>query len=196
MMKLIKLLVTVFSVFAIQSVYANLNQYSDKALRLNIEFPEQYATQVGFRSAKYRESRSSVFPRRIKAPGERVFIFSPRHQSWAAYSADGNLVGYGRGNGGANFCRDIGRPCRTPIGSFRVRSKGSPDCRSSKYPLPKGGAPMPYCMHFLRGYAIHGSPGIANYNSSHGCIRVYTQAASWLSQYFMKHGTRVIVTSY
>ena len=43
---------------------------------------------------------------------------------------------------------------------FSVKRKGLPSCVSSKFPLGKGGAPMPYCMFFRGGYAIHGSPRI------------------------------------
>ncbi len=55
---------------------------------------------------------------------------------------------------------------------------------------------MPYCMFFTGNYAIHGSPRISNRNGSHGCIRVTTTAARWLSQHFLRHGTRVVVLPY
>lgn len=140
--------------------------------------------------------RSRGFPAKRKATGNRVFIFSPRMKAWAAYDANGNLVRTGRASGGKHYCRDVGRSCRTPRGVFRIISKRGPKCRSSRYPVGKGGAPMPYCMFFSKYYAIHGSPDVPNYNASHGCVRVIPSAARWLSRNFIRIGTTVIVTSY
>lgn len=126
---------------------------------------------------------------------ERVFEFSPKHLRWRAYK-NGRLVRSGRASGGRGYCPDIRRSCRTPPGHFRVYRKQGPGCRSSKYPRPRGGAKMPYCMHYYRGYAIHGSHNVPNYNASHGCIRVIPSDAKWLNHNFMKIGTRVIVKSY
>lgn len=154
----------------------------------------------GVESVDHRFDNPKLFfvslPDQIKPHGEKVFIFSPKHLRWAAYDRHGNLVNEGKANGGSHWCRDVGRPCRTPRGVFRVHTKGSSYCRSSKYPRPRGGAPMPYCMYFKGGYAIHGSPQIGNRNSSHGCIRVKTDKARWLSENFITKGTKVIVWSY
>ncbi len=139
---------------------------------------------------------NSVFPKQIAGSNRRTFVFSPRYKIWAAYDKSGRRMAHGIANGGAHYCADVGRPCRTPRGNFAVHSKGSFACKSSKYPLPRGGAPMPYCMHFNKGYAIHGSPQISNRNGSHGCIRVTTSAAQWLSSNFMRIGTRVKVLPY
>ena len=158
---------------------------------------ENEALAVHSRSSGVRfRGLKRAFPYRISPPGVRLFIFSPRDKAWAAYLPNGKLVGYGRASGGANWCRDVGRPCRTPRGKFRVYSLGLPSCRSSRYPKPKGGAPMPYCMFFSKYYAIHGSPHVPNYNASHGCIRVKPKAAKWLRYHFITIGTRVVVTSY
>ncbi len=136
-------------------------------------------------------------PSRIDSHGERVFIFSPRYKQWAAYDSRGVRVAYGKANGGSHYCKDVGRACRTPQGVHRIIRKGTSACRSSKYPKPRGGAPMPYCMFFHgAGYAIHGSPQIGSRNTSHGCVRVKTSAAKWLHQYFLKPGTKVVVQSY
>jgi hypothetical protein len=134
--------------------------------------------------------------RRFNSGGERVFVFSPRYKQWGAYDRDGYRVSGGIANGGSDYCSDLGRRCHTPVGVFRVRSKGSPGCVSNKFPLGRGGSPMPYCMFFRGGYAIHGSPYISNRNGSHGCIRVHTHAARWLHRYFMRPGTKVIVLPY
>ncbi len=125
-----------------------------------------------------------------------TFIYNPKTLIWNAYAPDGSLVKSGRGSGGANYCRDVKRSCRTAVGVFQVYAKGNANCKSSKYPLGRGGAPMPWCMFFKGGYAIHGSNDIRNYNASHGCIRVYPADASWLSLNFMRIGTVVIVKRY
>jgi hypothetical protein len=125
----------------------------------------------------------------------KVFIFDPKVLQWYAYY-NGNLINSGRASGGRHYCPDIHRPCRTPTGVFRVNSKGGPDCKSSKYPVGRGNAPMPWCMFFHRGYAIHGSWAVPGYNASHGCIRVLPAAAQWLNHHFMNAGTTVIVRGY
>lgn len=138
----------------------------------------------------------SGMPSQHSTNGQRVFVFSPRLKMWAAYNEDGQQVAGGRANGGSHYCSDLGHPCRTPGGVFRVHSKGTANCVSRKFPVGRGGAPMPYCMYFLGGYAIHGSPYISDHNGSHGCIRVQTSAARWLHQNFMRQGTKVVVLSY
>jgi len=134
--------------------------------------------------------------KKVRGHGEKMFVFSPRKKKWAIYDASGNRIAYGPANGGAHYCADTGRACRTPGGTYRIHTKKGADCVSSKYPLGGGGAPMPYCMFFRGGYAIHGSPSISNVNGSHGCIRVTTTAARWLHSNFIRHGTKVVVLSY
>lgn len=125
-----------------------------------------------------------------------TFVFNPRAHTWTAINDAGHVVRSGRASGGAGYCKDIHRSCRTPVGTFRVWSKGSASCRSSRYPLPHGGARMPYCMFFSKYYAIHGSDDVPNYNASHGCIRVHPGDAHWLSSNFIHIGTTVKVKSY
>lgn len=129
---------------------------------------------------------------RYQAP-QKVFVFSPRDKHWVAYE-NGHKVASGVANGGMDGHR-------TPVGVFHVMDKAGPYHVSSVYPKYKngsrGGAPMPYAMHFTKiGHAIHGSPQIYNHNSSHGCIRVKTSAAKWLNESFMTRGTTVIVRPY
>ena len=123
-------------------------------------------------------------------------VFSPRNHTWTAINDSGHVVRSGRASGGAGYCKDIHRSCRTPVGTYSVWSKGSVSCRSSRYPLPHGGARMPYCMFFSKYYAIHGSDDVPNYNASHGCIRVHPSDAYWLSHNFVHNGTTVKVKSY
>ena len=127
---------------------------------------------------------------------EKKFVFSPRSLRWYAYASDGSLIKSGRASGGKSYCKDIGRSCRTVSGTYRVQRKGSASCRSTRYPVGGGGAPMPYCMFYSRYYAVHGSYDVPNYNASHGCVRVQPSAARWLHQNFMNIGTKVVIGSY
>ena len=125
-----------------------------------------------------------------------TFVFSPHTLKWKAINSNGKVVRTGRGSGGRSYCKDIKRSCRTPSGTYSIISKRGANCRSSRYPLGKGGAPMPYCMFFSKHYAIHGSPDVPNYNASHGCVRVKPNDARWLHKNFIHIGTKVIIKSY
>ncbi len=124
------------------------------------------------------------------------FVFSPRTLQWKAINDSGKVVRTGHGSGGRSYCPDIHRSCRTPVGTFHVIGKGGAGCRSSRYPVGRGGAPMPWCMYFSKYYAVHGSYEVPNYNASHGCIRIHPGDAKWLYKNFMHVGTRVVVKSY
>lgn len=140
----------------------------------------------------------AYFPETRPATGGKVFIFDPNYHAWAVYDAEGNRVNTGKASGGSLYCPDLGRPCKTIVGTFHVLNKQGADCKSHIFPLKThGGAPMPYCMLFDgRGYAVHGSYEIPDYNASHGCIRITPTAAKWLNQDFMSVGTTVIVLPY
>jgi lipoprotein-anchoring transpeptidase ErfK/SrfK len=125
-----------------------------------------------------------------------TFIYNPKTLTWTAINDNGKVVRSGRGSGGRSYCPDIHRSCRTPTGTYHVVSKRGSDCRSSRYPVGRGGAPMPYCMFFSKYYAIHGSPDVPNRNASHGCIRVPPSDARWLSGHFVNVGTKVVVKPY
>jgi L,D-transpeptidase ErfK/SrfK len=144
----------------------------------------------------------SPFPTHINAPGEKVVVIDPAFYAWGAYDQDGTLVRWGPASSGADYCSDIDEACKTHPGSFRVFSMGSSGCISHKFPLPDGGAPMPYCMYFNNGQALHGEPnGLPGYNASHGCVRLYVSDAEWLRYDFIEgpnesnafRGTRIIV---
>ncbi|MDI9818209.1 MULTISPECIES: L,D-transpeptidase [unclassified Legionella] len=124
-----------------------------------------------------------------------TFIFNPRSLTWKAVK-NGKVIKSGRASGGSKYCADVRRPCRTPSGTYRIISKRGADCQSSRYPLGRGGAKMPYCMFFSKYYAIHGSYDVPNYNASHGCIRVHPGDALWLHRNFIRIGTKVIVHPY
>jgi lipoprotein-anchoring transpeptidase ErfK/SrfK len=131
------------------------------------------------------------------ATGYKVVVIDPNIPAWAAYDEDGNLVKEGSASAGSDYCSDEQAPCRTPAGTFKVYSKGDASCHSSEFPLKThGGASMPYCMHFNRGIAMHGSDEMAPYDASHGCVRMVISSAKWLNQNFVNVGTTVIVLPY
>ena len=123
-------------------------------------------------------------------------VFSPRSLQWQAINEDGDVVRRGKASGGRNYCPDIKRACRTPAGTYHVIAKSGSGCHSSRYPVGKGGAPMPYCMFFSKYYAIHGSPDVPHRNASHGCVRVVPSDARWLNQNFVHIGTKVVIEPY
>lgn len=129
------------------------------------------------------------------ASSEKQIIVDPTVHAWGAYQS-GTLVRTGMASAGAAFCPDIGRPCHTATGSFRIQSLGSADCKSTIYPKPKGGAPMPYCMFFHKNMALHGSYDVRDGNVSHGCVRLHVADAEWLRFNFANIGTKVVVKGY
>lgn len=125
-----------------------------------------------------------------------AFVYNPKTLHWTAYNSLGKVVASGKGSGGRYYCPDIRRGCKTPIGTFAVLSKQGAGCKSSRYPIGRGGAPMPYCTFFSKNYAVHGSYELPNYNASHGCIRIHPSAAKWLHYNFFRIGTKVVVLPY
>lgn len=136
------------------------------------------------------------FPSTRPATGKNVFIYDPRQLSWAAYDASGNLVRTGPGSAGNGYCPDIGKACHTPTGTFKVFAKHGPEYKSKTFPIPRGGAPMPYAMFFSGGSAIHGSSQVVQHNASHGCIRTLVEDAQWLNNSFLSYGSTVIIRPY
>jgi hypothetical protein len=141
------------------------------------------------------------FPMRWDVHGKKLFVFDPKLAAWAAYDQDGNRVMTGSASGGMDFCKDTNKSCRTVTGIFHVVDKKGADCKSNEFPCAhdgkaSGGAKMPYCMHFHRGYAIHAAYEVPTYNTSHGCIHILPDAARWLNQHFIDVGTTVLVQPY
>lgn len=118
------------------------------------------------------------------------------HGTWAAYDSQGQLVNSGRVSGGRSFCSDINKKCKTATGTFKVYDKRGANCKSKIFPVGKGGAPMPYCMFFHQGFAMHGSNAVPNYNASHGCIRMKPADAKWLHENFVNVGTTRVKVTY
>jgi len=145
-----------------------------------------------------RDTRGrDYFPQTLKATGKKQFIFDPKASAWAAYDAEGQRVMTGSASGGKDVCEENGKSCRTVTGTFRVYNKHGIDCKSGEYPVETtGGAKMPYCMYFYRGFTIHAAYEVPPFNSSHGCVRVLPSAAKWLNEQFLDIGTQVRVLSY
>lgn len=134
----------------------------------------------------------SPFPYQITAPGRSTIKVDLKKLAWGAYDASGRLVKWGPASGGKNYCADVGRSCRTVAGQYTIKRKQGAGCKSSAYPKPNGGAPMPYCMHFHRGYALHGSNTVPGHNASHGCVRLFNEDAQWLNQSFIRVGVTLV----
>ena len=127
---------------------------------------------------------------------ERTVLVDPNVHAWGAYDSSGNLVRAGLATAGNYYCPDSKRGCKTSAGSFRVQSLGAASCKSSRYPLPRGGAPMPYCMFFNKHQGLHGSQYVMEGNVSHGCVRLSVDDAEWLRFNFANIGTKVVVRPY
>lgn len=129
---------------------------------------------------------------------EKVVVVDPSLHAWGAYNSQGELLRAGVATTGAPYCPDINSACRTSVGSYRIFSLGSADCKSSKFPVPRGGAPMPYCMFFNGGQGLHGSGprDVVPANVSHGCVRMHISDAEWLRFNFATIGTKVVVKPY
>lgn len=136
------------------------------------------------------------FPATVPTPGKKTIVVDPALNAWGAYDVEGNLINWGPAALGKDWCPDINSSCRTVTGTFSVYNKGGPDCKSSKFPIPDGGGPMPNCMFFKGGYALHASVDVPGVNASHGCVRMFYKDAEWLNQNFVEIGTRVIVRPY
>lgn len=148
----------------------------------------------------------SPFPRYIEPTGEKIIYIDQKELAWGAYNDAGELVWWGPISAGSGHCRSLDGTCLTPTGIFRVIRKQDIDCVSTVFPVREsgenGGAIMPYCMHFFRGYALHGSEVVPGFRDSHGCVRMFIEDAKWLNEEFVTVpaaggiiGTRVIINS-
>lgn len=145
----------------------------------------------------------SPFPRYIEPTGEKTIFVSQTQLAWGAYDEQGELIWWGPISSGTGHCKAIEGHCVTPSGSFRIIRKQDIDCISTVFPQNAdgsvGGAAMPYCMHFMRGFALHGSDSVPGYRASHGCVRLFIEDARWLNEDFINlpegglKGTRVVI---
>jgi hypothetical protein len=167
----------------------------------NYHYRQGFGSNSQFESAAHYYGanvmrRTAAFPDSRQATGKKVFIWDPQQLSWAAYDENGQLVRTGPGSSGSNYCPDLGHSCHTPAGTYHVYSKQGPGYRSKIFPMPRGGAPMPYAMFFSGGYAVHGSYEVPSFNASHGCVRVLPSDAEWLNNDFLGYGSTIIIKPY
>ncbi len=130
------------------------------------------------------------FPHKI-VDSERQIIIDQDKLAWGAYNEDGQLVKWGPIASGRDKCSDSAKSCRTLTGVYRVFSKEDSNCKSDIFPIGRGGAKMPYCMYFHKGFALHGADDIPGYRASHGCVRMFTEDAKWLNQHFVETSTEM-----
>lgn len=136
----------------------------------------------------------SPFPQQIDPPGQKLVVIDLSVFAFGAYNADGRLVRWGPATGGKAWCDDMTRSCLTAAGDYKIYRIQGPNCVSSQFPMETGGgAPMQYCMHFYKGFAIHASTLSGFVNKSRGCVRTFDADARWLNHRFVKLGTEVIV---
>lgn len=163
--------------------------------RMNIPLRTGMIISVPENLENLNSMKFSPFDFRVEPTGKKTIIVDPTLLAYGAYDQYGNLMKWGPVAVGKNWCPDTQSSCRTKVGVFNIYQKRGEGCISSKFPIPEGGAPMPYCMFFSGGYAIHGgeTPG---HQASHGCVRVFYEDALWLSQEFAEIGTTVIIKPY
>ncbi|KTC90896.1 L,D-transpeptidase [Fluoribacter dumoffii] len=128
----------------------------------------------------------SPFPLKIANEHQKQIVVDQDKLAFGAYDAEGNLVLWGPISSGRDRCSDSNRSCRTLTGIYRVFSKENEKCVSDVFPIGKGGAKMPFCMFFHKGFALHGSDDIPGVRASHGCVRMFVQDAKWLNQQFVE----------
>lgn len=140
----------------------------------------------------------SPFPKKIDSPGTKQITVDLNLLAWAAYDDQGRLINWGPASGGKSWCYDINAPGKTIIGHFQIYDIRGENCISTKYPINEGGAPMPYCMFFQGGYALHGSDEVPGFNASHGCVRLFIEDAKWLNEQFARTPgkTKVLILPY
>ncbi len=145
----------------------------------------------------------SPFPLKLEMRTEKQIQVNLSLLAWAAYDAEGVLQQWGPISGGKSWCPDTQFKCVTPPGEYEMLYKRGVSCKSRKFPIPKGGAPMPYCMFFTNtGYAMHGG-ALPGYHASHGCVRLFSEDAKWLNENFIElpneanfqKGTKVVISS-
>lgn len=158
----------------------------DLVMRINRMNTKLHAGLIIAIPKKYDKTLMDYSPlaQQIDPPGEKVIIVSIHNLAFGAYNPDGTLQHWGPISAARGYCPDIGKGCHTAIGKFAIYQKEGAGCVSTKFPVGRGGAPMPYCMFFHGGFALHGSYEVPGYNDSHGCVRMFVNDAKWLNQEF------------
>ena len=186
---------TLFPTLEAQDVVKRIN-------RLNVALKPGFIIAIPKNLDKLTIYDVAPFLRYINSQGEKTIYISQKNLAWAAYDAQGELIWWGPISPGMSHCGARGE-CHTPSGAFRIIRKQDIDCISTAFPVRadgnNGGAAMPYCMHFFRGFALHGSSSVPGFPASHGCVRMFIEDAQWLNEEFIElpgngfKGTRVII---
>lgn len=159
------------------------------------------STRSSYYQPQFLADYSPRVPQTIKTDVKTVLV-DPKTHAWGAYAANGHLIRAGIATSGGTICPPDADPgesnCRTGVGTFHITSMGGEECASKKYPRPRGGGLMPWCMYFNGGQALHGSPDniVVDDNISHGCVRMRIPDAAWMRNHFASVGTKVIVLPY
>ena len=179
-----------------ESLFPNSRE-REMVMRLNrTNMPLKYRSWIVIpnKPSRVETADLSPFPEYRKTNGKKIVLVSLADHAFGAYNQNGRLVHWGPISGGKGYCPDVGRACNTATGAFKVYRTEGKGCFSRKFPIEtNGGAPMPYCMFFHKGFALHGST-LPGYHASHGCVRLFPEDAKWLNENFVGLGTEVIVT--
>lgn len=96
------------------------------------------------------------------------------------YDDFGRMIFSSIATGGAMWCNDVGRSCKTPPGEYEIGEKHDSEYFSKSYPVscvdaPRCGAIMPYYLEFKgKNFGIHAGfvPRNPLQHISHGCVRI------------------------
>jgi len=180
---------------------SNNTSYSYNNGYSNYDFDSEGNFKPVTDNPRFNQDYASRLPEYTDTEGSKMVLVDPNQHVWGAYGADGHLIRAGIATAGSPVCPPdaVGEfDCRTNSGTFHITSMRGADCISKKYPEPKGGGLMPYCMYFNGGQALHGSPDniVMEDNLSHGCVRMRIPDAEWLQNNFANIGTKVVVEPY
>lgn len=180
------------------SLFPNFQQ-REEVMRLNrtnvaLEYLSYIVIPKSFKKTTYMDM--SPLPAHINTHNQKLIYVDLSLFAFGAYDAQGNLVYWGPESSGADKCPLDNKSCSTAIGQFRVFRIEGKDCTSNEFPLEThGGAPMPYCLFFHKGSALHGSTLSGFINRSAGCVRLFYADASWVYEQFGFKGMEVIVSN-
>jgi len=172
-------------------------QQREEVMRLNrtnvaLEYKNWIAVPKDFSKTTYMDM--SPLPTHMDTHGRKIVYIDLRLFAFGAYDAHGKLLYWGPVSSGRKKCYNTNGNCLTATGYFRIFRIEGKDCISHEYPLEThGGDPMPYCMYFHGGTAMHYSTLSGFINRSAGCVRMFKADAKWLNKVFVKLGTEVIV---
>jgi L,D-transpeptidase ErfK/SrfK len=178
------------------SLFPNYQQRRE-VMRLNrtnvaLMYRNWIAVPKDFSKTTYMDM--SPLPKHIDTHGRKEVYIDLSLFAFGAYGQNGNLVYWGPESSGRKKCYDSNGDCSTATGSFSVFRIEGKDCISHEFPLEThGGDPMPYCMYFHNGTAMHYSTLSGFINRSAGCVRLFKSDAKWLNKVFVQRGTEVVV---